>query len=59
MSIGFVFLVLALGSAAISVAAYREPPAWLSFGMQIATVVVAAIAAAGFGGIAAVVFVFT
>lgn len=53
MNIGFLFLALALGSAAISAAAYHAPPGNMHFGMQIVTVVIGALAAAGFGGLAA------
>lgn len=54
MNIGFVFLALALGSAAISVAACHAPPANMHFGMQVVIVVIGTLAAAGFGLLAAV-----
>ena len=58
MNIGFVFLALALGSAAISAGAYHAPPANMHFGLQIVIVVIGALAAAGFGFLAAVALLF-
>lgn len=58
MNIGFVFLALALGSAAISAAAYHAPPGNMHFGMQIVTVVVGVLTAGVFGFLAAVALLF-
>lgn len=54
MNIGFVFLALALGSAAISAGVYHAPPAQMHFGVQIFLFVGGACAALGFGFLAAI-----
>lgn len=58
MNAGFVFLVLALASAAISAGVYHAPPAQMHFGMQIVLFVAGAAGAAGFGILAALFLLF-
>lgn len=58
MNIGFVFLALALASVATSAGARYAPPANMGLGMQIVTVVISALAAVGFGLLAAVALLF-
>lgn len=52
--LGFVFLVLALGSAAVSAGVYHAAPAQMPFGLQIVLFVTGACAALGFGFLAAI-----
>lgn len=56
MNVGFVFLVLALGSAAISAGVYYAPPANMHFGVLIVLYLAGWVAALGFGFLAVLSF---